>query len=126
MLLCAICACGRLGFDATDAGPSTGELPDARVCTSFQHDEDGDGIDDSCDVCPHLADPVQDDGDVDGVGDACDPEPTLPRQAIMFFEPFINRDQWRSTVPSTTDGESLQIACPPARARSPSTPSPDR
>jgi len=35
-------------------------------------DRDGDGHDDTVDVCPFAADPGQDDADGDGLGDACD------------------------------------------------------
>jgi hypothetical protein len=68
-------ACGRIAFDATPCEPDG-------------HDEDGDRIDDACDVCPHVADSAQLDGDGDGVGDACDPDPAIPRQRLELFDPF--------------------------------------
>jgi len=40
-------------------------------------DSDGDGIPDSVDNCPHVANPDQKDTDGDGVGDACDNCPTV-------------------------------------------------
>jgi hypothetical protein len=35
-------------------------------------DSDGDGIDDACDNCPFVYNPLQTDSDGDGIGDACD------------------------------------------------------
>lgn len=115
MVACAICvvtaACGRLGFgdhgsgdggggSADDGGgeDNDGPMGDAFVCASGPlHDEDGDGIRDSCDVCPHIADATQLDGDGDRVGDACDPEPGNARQQIVLFDPFVTIDaSWTS------------------------------
>lgn len=53
------------------------------------HDEDGDGIDDFLDNCPHVAGDASD-VDGDGVGDWCDPEPTNPRQRWTLFDPLIS------------------------------------
>ncbi len=46
-------------------------------------DTDGDGVPDSRDNCPSVANPGQEDGDSDGIGDACDNCPTVanPDQA---------------------------------------------
>jgi hypothetical protein len=64
-----LASCGRIGFD-----PSDGVV--TPVCmVPVGHDEDHDGIDDACDVCPHVADGPQLDRDGDRVGDACDPDP---------------------------------------------------
>lgn len=75
--LMLLVGCGRVGFDATCVG----------------HDEDGDGIADACDVCPHVPDPGQLDSDGDGVGDACDPEPLVPRQRLELFATLQGSDQ---------------------------------
>lgn len=73
-LLAYVAACGRLGF---------GEVSDADI----GHDEDGDGIGDAMDNCPHIAGSNAD-SDGDGVGDACDPNPTTPGDTIGLFAPL--------------------------------------
>lgn len=54
------------------------------------HDEDGDGIADCEDNCPHVAG-AQSDLDGDGVGDLCDPDQTT-QQHIALFVPFAGGD----------------------------------
>jgi hypothetical protein len=103
--------CGRFSFDATagasdDAAGGDGAGPDAPPCLDpIGHDEDGDGVLDGCDGCPHLPDPLQLDGDGDGVGDACDPDPASQQQ-ILFFDPFISdRAEWTfQTAPDFSGG----------------------
>jgi hypothetical protein len=99
----ALVGCGRVSFDdVRDSGAT------AR-CSPVGHDEDGDGIDDACDGCPHLFDPAQVDGDGDGVDDACDPNPLLAIDRIAFFDPFTEqRPEWTFSGPMPTyDGEHL-------------------
>ena len=89
-------ACGRVGFASisTDGQAST----DGKVCASaVGHDADGDGIDDACDGCPHLADPAQIYSDGDGVDDLCDPNPPSPRERIAVFDPVTRLDPAWST-----------------------------
>lgn len=78
--------CGRIAFDDLE--------PDAvvpAVCvTAVGHDEDADAIDDACDVCPHVSDPMQADEDLDGVGDVCDPRVTVAGDRIVQFDPFVS------------------------------------
>lgn len=105
----SLTGCGRFEFDALDG--QSDAAPDARVCVApAGHDEDGDAVDDACDLCPHLSDPDQRDGDGDEVGDACDPDPAVARQRITRFEPFVdNRAGW-VTINSTLDATGAHVA----------------
>ncbi|MBA3540165.1 MAG: hypothetical protein H0T79_11100 [Deltaproteobacteria bacterium] len=76
----ALAACGRVGFEP---GPADG---------AFGHDEDGDGVADVTDVCPHLPG-AQLDRDGDGIGDDCDPEPDLDHQRLVRFATLTPEDQ---------------------------------
>ena len=96
--------CGRVGFDSRRAG-GDGALP--ATCTPVGHDEDGDGIDDACDDCPHVADPAQVDSDGDGVGDVCDPEPALPRQQIVEFDAFTTLGPWQPVSGASVANDRL-------------------
>ncbi|HEY4182866.1 MAG TPA: hypothetical protein VGM90_38850 [Kofleriaceae bacterium] len=114
--LAVLGACGRIniggvGSDGMPGDDANGDGP--RVCSNPSgHDEDGDGIDDVCDLCPHRADPNQENRDHDGVGDACDPRPDTPGDSIVRFDPFTSQ---RADFMSLTtgmqlfDGESLQL-----------------
>src|SRR5690348_5557014 len=101
-LLVVAAACGRYGFGAVDGGVKV-------ICNPVGHDEDGDGIDDACDDCPHIADPSQIDSDGDGVGDVCDPDPASPRESITLFDPMTSQLpfwQFDALAPSYT-GDSI-------------------
>lgn len=99
-MLLVLAACGRVDFEVA---PCTG------------HDEDGDGVPDACDVCPHIADD-QADRDGDGVGDACDPHPDDPIDHLAFFDPFTGPDdiwKFRESTPTYT-GDDLDLDATPA------------
>jgi hypothetical protein len=102
MMLCIASGCGRLDFAVLGDGALT---PDAMIqfCSTAltPHDEDGDAIDDACDLCPQLADPVQADTDGDKIGDGCDPAPAAAKQRVVFFDPFTDSTvaRWNLSVP---------------------------
>jgi hypothetical protein len=119
-----------LGLDrthgATDAAAGASDArvdaipgPDAPPCAAARgHDEDHDGFDDACDVCPHLTDPLQADSDGDGVGNACDPHPGAPDDTIVFFDGFggtaidpawsIARGTWTIAADALVQGDDTQ------------------
>lgn len=111
--LIALAGCGRFGFDdgsdlpRDDAarGDVATDVPTDVV--PLGHDEDGDGVRDVDDTCPHLA-VAQSDGDGDGVGDACDPNPALGGDAIALFATMSPGDQ-PFTIRPFTDGTFTQL-----------------
>ncbi len=82
MVALAWVACGRFEFDAV----SQSDGPTSPCASGF--DEDSDGIDDACDVCPWVSDADQTDTDHDGVGDACDPRPLVAGEQLVVFDPM--------------------------------------
>jgi Thrombospondin type 3 repeat len=107
-LVALVAACGRLGFDDRGTRDAAAIADAARVDAPAGHDEDGDGIPDAFDNCPHVANADQADGDGDGVGDVCDPEPAIPRQHIAFFDPLVG-DPFMLNDPAlfTSTGDAL-------------------
>lgn len=58
------------------------------VANADQANEDGDVLGDVCDNCPHLVNGSQENADGDGVGDDCDPHKETPGDSIVLFDGF--------------------------------------
>lgn len=100
-------ACGRVSFDAQLDAQLDAHMADADLLAL--HDEDGDGINDRDDLCPHIADSDQADNDGDRVGNACDPLTDAALERIVFFDPMLEPSsawEFRLGTPTYT-GEAV-------------------
>jgi hypothetical protein len=105
-LLVALVACGRLDFAE--------RTPDATP-VAVGHDEDGDGIPDPMDPCPHVAMGGTTDTDGDGVGDACDPNPTVPSEHWVKFATMQAGDTAFDDITGfTQEADSIRASNSPA------------
>jgi Thrombospondin type 3 repeat len=111
-MLVALSACGRFGFGEPPPADAAADasLADARPCVVIGHDEDGDGLDDACDNCPHVANVDQTDSDGDGLGDACDQSPNIQERIVMFDPMTVSRPDWTYGGTETFVGDSMHVA----------------
>lgn len=80
--------------------------PEPEPCVPIGHDEDGDDIDDACDLCPQSGDDL--DGDGDGVGDSCDPKPNEACEQRARFDGFGTQPvDLVVTAPWIHDGDDM-------------------
>jgi hypothetical protein len=93
VLVCCVAACDSTFslvplIDPPDAGVSNPDADPACWDPTQTRDEDADGIEDGCDLCP--ADPKVQlaDADADLVDDACDPRPGLAGDTVGDFDGF--------------------------------------
>jgi hypothetical protein len=105
-----VVACGRVDFGAKPrALDATSIDTPITIDAPAGHDEDGDGIPDVIDNCPHIANVDQADMDGDHVGDACDPQPDVPAESIAYFSPMIS-SPFSVGAPAITElGDSVAI-----------------
>lgn len=102
------------GGDAGGADRDGDGIPDTAdncpdVANRDQANEDGDGFGDVCDPCPQLADTANADGDGDQIGDACDPNPGA-HDMVWLFEGFHGGvPAWSGTVNWAPVGDKIQV-----------------
>ena len=108
-----------VGADAATDAPVTGAdrdgdgvLDAADLCPDVadpvQNDEDADGAGDRCDVCPQVAG-ATDDADGDHIGDACDPNPATPGDELLVFDGFAGATldpAWTVIVGDSSDWQA--------------------
>ena len=93
-------ACNKINDGTQPIGstdPDTGQLSNGFYVFKFRGgvlvgtvvDSDGDGVPDSTDNCPSIANANQKDTDHDGFGDACVPPYTIPPSTHVGYDPVI-------------------------------------
>lgn len=111
--LAGTCVAGTTDHDAGADAAIDARAIDAAV----RPDEDGDGVPDVEDNCPHVANPGQDDvtelaiGGPDGVGDACDPEPSKAGNRLVLFDGFAAglSPLWGASMATSTSGGHVRM-----------------
>lgn len=113
-LAVVVALAGCVEPDAPPPAVTDPPRPPAPPAGAWLHDEDGDGVVDAADNCPHVRNPDQaDDGEraagalADGVGDACDPQPALAGNAIAMFV-----GQFAPTATADLDGDAVRLGVP--------------
>jgi PKD domain/Thrombospondin type 3 repeat len=96
----------------TNPNPSGGKLEDTTATVITVHvvaptviDTDGDGVPDSSDNCPSVANPGQANSDADGLGDACDSNSFVPQVASAATNASGNEGDTLSTSGAFSDGD---------------------
>ena len=114
-----VAAAVAAGCDRGTAVTSIAVDATQQPCMDLRHDEDGDGVGDSCDVCPTVADPAQrDTGEMDslqfadGVGDACDPRPGRAGDLRVALHTFVADASGLRNTGFTVEGDAARAVGP--------------
>jgi hypothetical protein len=95
--------------DGDGIADSVDNCPD--IANRDQANEDGDRFGDACDPCPPVADDAPADADGDGVADACDPNPQTPGDQIVLFEGFHQGvPSWSHSPNWTAATDAVRVA----------------
>ncbi|HSD87429.1 MAG TPA: hypothetical protein VLB44_07935, partial [Kofleriaceae bacterium] len=112
VVACASAACdGVFNLDHVEPqGAAIDAAIDASACPApAVDDEDGDGLDDSCDPCPFANDNVTD-ADGDGITGICDPDPAVPNQRVLFSGFGLSTTSQFITSGGTIEGGTFHTA----------------
>ena len=99
-----LCICISIGL-----ATSCNDEPTGAVST----DADGDGIMNSVDNCPQIANPNQEDADGDGIGDACDLTDTTDTDGDNIIDSEDNCPEVANLDQLDTDGDGIGDVCDP-------------
>ncbi|MBZ0205620.1 MAG: thrombospondin type 3 repeat-containing protein, partial [Flavobacteriales bacterium] len=97
------CGCAGTLADADGDGVCDSADNCPLIANPFQEDLDADSYGDACDNCPNDPNPMQEDSDGDGVGDACD--------ACPFLANLVNGDPCDDGNPNTINDIVTACVC---------------